>query len=178
MDEYAKLAKNAVEFYVKTGKTPDIPKGLPDVFYREKRGVFVTIYKRSNPEPGKKSLRGCIGTYMPTKENIAREIIDNAISSASCDYRFCPVAENELDKLNYEINLLHPPEPVSSLENLDPKTYGIIVRSQDGRTGLLLPDIEGIDTPQHQIRIACQKAKINLETEKIELYRFVTEKHT
>lgn len=174
MNEYVKLAKNTIETYIKTGKKIEVPKNLPEEFYDVRKGVFVTIYEKSNPE---KQLRGCIGTFLPTKENIAQEIIDNAISAAIYDYRFAPVAKNELDNLQYEVSLLNPPEQIDSVKNLDPEKYGVIVKSSDGKTGLLLPDIEGVEAPERQILIACQKAEIDLEKEKIELYRFTVNKY-
>ena len=178
MNEYVKLAKTSIETYIKTGETIEIPNDLPENFYNEKKGVFVTIYKKyGNPLPNEKELRGCIGTFMPTKKDIAEEIIENAISAAVHDYRFNPVSESELDSLVYEVSLLNPPEQIDSTEDLNPKEFGIIVKSPDGKTGLLLPDIEGVKTPEHQISIACQKAGIDLNKEKIELYRFTVSKY-
>jgi len=173
MNEYVKLAKNTIETYVKTGKKIEIPKDLPEEFYNCRKGVFVTIYK-INPE---KKLRGCIGTFLPTKENITQEIIDNAISAATCDYRFNPISENELDELVYETSILNSPEQIYSSHDLDVKRFGVIVKSADGKSGLLLPNINGVETPEHQISIACQKAGINLEKEEIELYRFTIIKY-
>ena len=172
MNEYVKLAKNTIETYIKTGKKIEIPKDLPEEFYNCRKGVFVTIYK-INPA---KKLRGCIGTFLPTKENITQEIIDNAISAATCDYRFNPISENELDDLVYETSILNSPEQIYSSHDLDVKKFGVIVKSTDGRSGLLLPGINGVETPEHQISIACQKAGINLEKEEIELYRFTITK--
>jgi AmmeMemoRadiSam system protein A len=174
MNEYIKLAKNSIETYIKTGRKIGIPKNLPGKFFNARKGVFVTIYKKSNPE---KQLRGCIGTFLPTKENIAREIIDNAISAAVDDYRFNLITKDELDYLEYEVSLLNPPEQIDSIKSLNPKIYGVIVKSMDGKTGLLLPDIDSVETPEQQISISCQKAGIDSEREKIELYRFTVEKH-
>ncbi len=174
MDECVKLAKNAAETYVKTGKTIDVPKDLPDEFYSSRKGVFVTIYEKKGSH---KDLRGCIGTFLPAKDCIAKEIIDNAISCATEDYRFDKVSETELPGLEFEVSLLNPPEAIDSTKNLDSDKYGVIVRSEDGRTGLLLPNIEGVETPGHQIAIACQKAGIDPASEKIHLYRFTIEKH-
>lgn len=176
MNEYIKLARSTIETYIKTGKKIVIPKNLPEEFYNCQKGVFVTIYEKNGNSAGKK-LRGCIGTFQPTKENIAQEIIDNAISAAIHDYRFDPVTEKDLSNLSYEVSLLNPPEQIDSIENLDTKKYGVIVKSQNGKIGLLLPDIEGVDTPKHQISIACQKAEINLNEEKIELFRFTVSKY-
>ncbi|MBW6441110.1 AmmeMemoRadiSam system protein A [Patescibacteria group bacterium] len=173
MNEYVKLAKFAIESYVKTGHNIKVPEKLPENFYREQKGVFVTIYEIS-PE---KKLRGCIGTFLPTKECLAQEIIDNAISAATCDHRFDCIKENKLENLKYEVSILNSPEQIDSTQNLDVKKFGIIVKSADGRTGLLLPDIDGIETPEHQISIACQKASINLENEVIELYKFTVTKY-
>jgi len=176
MDKYTQLARNAVEAYIKDSVRIKVPDNLPGVFYSDKKGVFVTIYTKLGQDM-KKKLRGCVGTFLPTKENIAQEIIDNAISAAVHDCRFGPVQSSELEKLQYEVSLLSLPEQVSSIENLDPQKYGVIVRSTDGKTGLLLPGIDGVETPAHQISIACQKAGIDPGAEKIELFRFMTEKH-
>ena len=173
MSEYVKLAKSTIEKYIRTGKKIEVLKDLPAGFCDVQKGVFVTIYIKDE-----KTLRGCIGTFAPTKENVAREIIDNAISAAVHDCRFNPVLEDELDNLIYEVSLLNPPEQISSVGNLDAKKYGVIVKSLDGKTGLLLPDIEGVKTPKEQISIACQKAGIDLGIEKIELFRFTVEKYS
>lgn len=173
MNEYVKLAKNTIETYIKTGKKIEVPENLSEKFYNCQKGVFVTIYKKHS----EKKLRGCIGTFMPTKENIAQEIIDNAISAAVRDYRFNSITENELANLVYEVSLLNPPEQIDSVENLNPEKYGVIVKSSDGKTGLLLPDIEGVEIAKHQITIACQKAEIDLGKESIELFRFTVTKY-
>ena len=173
MNEYIKLAKNTIEKYIKIGEKIEAPKNLPEKFYNCRKGVFVTIYEKHS----EKKLRGCIGTFLPTKENVAQEIIDNAISAAIHDYRFDPISKSELGDLVYEVSLLNPPEQINSVANLDAKKYGVIVKSLDERTGLLLPDIEGVKTPEEQISIACQKAGIDLEMEKIELFRFTVEKY-
>ena len=173
MSEYVKLAKNTIEKYIRTGEKIEVPENLLEEFYNCRKGVFVTIYEKHS----EKKLRGCIGTFMPTKENIAREIIDNAISAAIHDYRFDPILKSELADLVYEVSLLDPPEQINSVADLDAKKYGVIVKSLDERTGLLLPDIEGVKTPEEQISIACQKAGIDLGIEKIELLRFTVEKY-
>ncbi|MFY9133731.1 MAG: AmmeMemoRadiSam system protein A, partial [Bacillota bacterium] len=126
-------------------------------------GVFCTLHKRGQ-------LRGCIGTTEPTRRNIAEEIIFNAIAAAVRDPRFEPVAPHELDDIVYSVDVLSPPEPVSGPEELDPQRYGVIVRN-GGRVGLLLPNLEGINTVEEQISIARRKAGIGLNAP-VELERF------
>lgn len=169
MDKYVLLAKSAAESYVKEGKVITPPEDLPRDFFERKAGVFVTIEKD-------KELRGCIGTYLPTKENIAKEIIDNAIAAATEDYRFGPIQSEELDSLSYTVYLLNQPEQIKDVNELNPKSYGIIVRA-GMKSGLLLPDLEGVDTVEQQLSIACQKAGINPAKEKVSVYRFTVEKH-
>lgn len=186
MDAYIKLAKFAVEEFVKTGKIIEAPKNLPKEMLNAKAGVFVSIHKKSEvapPTDEEGELRGCIGTFQPTKENIAQEIIDNAIAASSHDPRFPRITSYELPDLEISVDVLEKPEPVAAsdmrlaMEQLDPKKYGVIVKSaQDSRTGLLLPDLEGIDTPEYQIAIARQKAGI-LPDEEIHLYRFEVIRH-
>jgi len=150
------LAKKAVETYLLKGEIIEAPT------MRKKAGVFITIEKENQ-------LRGCIGTYLPTKENIAEETISNAIAAAFEDPRFPPVQKEELPFLSYAIYILNKPELIKSIEELNPKKYGIIVKSKN-KSGLLLPDLKGIETTEEQVSIACQKAGI--DKEKITIYRF------
>jgi len=180
------LAKQAIENYVEKGEIISLPEDLPEEFLTRKAGTFVTIMKNNE-------LRGCIGTYLPTRENIAKEIIHNAIAAATEDYRFEPIAKEELPQLSYTVYILSYPEPVKDLKELDPKKFGIIVKTGpfaypnqenvvfDGtipyKTGLLLPDLDGIDTIEKQISIACQKGGIDPQKEKIFIYKFTVEKY-
>lgn len=165
-DKYVSLAKKTIETYIKTGKKISPPKN----FDEKKAGVFVSVHKKSG------ELRGCIGTILPTKENIGGEIINNAISAASRDDRFPKITKDELPNLNYKVDILVEPEPIQGFSSLDPKKYGIIVKTEDGRTGLLLPNIPEIDTSEIQVATACKKAAIDPEEKKY-LYRFEVERH-
>jgi len=115
-------------------------------------------------------LRGCIGTFEPTQANVAQEVIQNAVSAATRDPRFPPVSPRELDDLSISVDVLTPPERIQGIEDLDPKTCGVIVE-RGWQRGLLLPDLEGVDTPQQQVTIACHKAGIHPDEPKT-LYRF------
>ncbi|UCC90131.1 MAG: AmmeMemoRadiSam system protein B [Dehalococcoidia bacterium] len=161
MSPMASLAKRTVETFVKESKIPEPEELTPEM--KQKAGVFVSIHKLGQ-------LRGCIGTFEPTQENVAQETIVNAISSATRDPRFLPVAPNELDDLTYNVDVLTKPEPIDSQDQLDPKKYGVIVES-GVRKGLLLPDLEGVDSVDYQIEICRQKAGIAPD-EPIKLYRF------
>ena len=120
-------------------------------------------------------LRGCIGTIKPVRSNLAEEIIENAISAGTEDPRFRPVSKEELAELDYSVDVLQEPEPVSSIEELDPKRYGVIV-SKGFRRGLLLPNLDGVNTVEDQIRIALMKAGIS-EDEDYKLERFEVTRH-
>lgn len=171
MDSYVKLARQTIETYLKENRLIEPPPDLPEEMLKNKAGVFVSIHKKDG------NLRGCIGTFLPTRKNIAQEIIHNAISAAFHDPRFHPVQNEELDDLEISVDVLSKLEPIDSTEKLDVKNYGIIVKADDGRTGLLLPDIEGVDSVDEQILIACQKACINPTKEKFQIYRFTVERH-
>jgi len=162
MHPLVKLAKDTIETYTMDGKTIDTPSPLPDEM-EEKAGTFVSIKKKGE-------LRGCIGTFQPTTDNVAAEVIQNAISAATRDPRFPPVRSDELDRLDYSVDVLSAPEKVQSKKELDPRKYGIIVVSGN-RKGLLLPDLDGVDTVDDQISIASAKAGIYIGDD-IELYRF------
>jgi hypothetical protein len=156
-----RLAKEAVENYVRKGRIPKPRELTPEM--RERAGVFVSLHKHGQ-------LRGCIGTFEPVKGDVAEEIIANAISSSTMDPRFPPVTESELGDLEYSVDILTAPEPVTDLSHLDPKEYGVIVES-GWRRGLLLPDLEGVDSVEEQIAICRLKAGISVG-EPVNLYRF------
>lgn len=170
VDEYVKLAKAATENYIQKRRIILIPENLPQDFYSRRAGVFVTIHKD-------KELRGCIGTFLPTKDNIAEEIVSNAVAACSRDYRFSPIAKEELPELNHEVSILNKPELVKDLQKHNPKKHGIIVKCADSRCGLLLPDLKGVDTTDQQIFISCQKGRIDVKSDDYELYEFTVEKH-
>ena len=123
-----------------------------------------------------KELRGCIGTYLPTEDNIAKEIIQSAIAAATEDYRFNPIQKIDLDSLSYSVYVLQAPVEVKDQNELNPKKFGIIVKTAR-KSGLLLPDLEGVDTIEQQISIACQKGGIDPQKEKITIYKFAAEKY-
>ena len=156
------LAKTTIEAYIKERRIIDPPEALP-LELKEKAGVFVSIHKKGE-------LRGCIGTFQPTKPNIGYEIIANAIEASTRDPRFPPITQEEIPNLEISVDVLTKPEPVGDIKQLDPKKYGIIV-SSGGRRGLLLPDLEGVDTPAQQIEICRRKAWIG-DDDEITIERF------
>lgn len=167
-DPLVDLAKTAAEEYIKNGNTisPD-SRPIPDDL-NNPAGVFVCLKIHGQ-------LRGCIGTIEPITSALSDEIIQNAISAATRDPRFRPVCSDELDDIKYSVDVLGEPEQVYSLKDLDPKVYGVIVQTRNKR-GLLLPDLEGVDTVEDQVSIAMRKAGITSD-EEIALYRFKVIRH-
>ena len=131
-------------------------------------GVFVSLKLDGN-------LRGCIGTISPTTQSIADEIIQNAISAGTEDPRFPPVSEEELKRLIYSVDILGCAEKIKSTDELNPEKYGVIV-SVGHKRGLLLPNLEGIDTAEEQVSIALKKAGIS-PAENYRLERFEVVRH-
>lgn len=168
-DPWVKLARRSLETYVKTAqRLTSLPEDLPAEMTTQQAGAFVSLHKNGQ-------LRGCIGTIAPTCDNLAWEIVQNAVSACSRDPRFSPVRPNELDELEYSVDVLGAPEPVDSPAALDPKTYGVIV-SCGGRRGLLLPDLDGVDSVEAQLSIALQKGGIR-ENEPYKIERFKVVRH-
>lgn len=151
MHPLVKLAKDTIETYVKEGRILDPPAQLTGEM-QEKAGIFVCLKKGGQ-------LRGCIGTFSPTTPNVANEIIRNAISAATQDPRFNPVTPDEFDEVEYSVDVLTSPRPVDNVAMLNPAKYGVIVRC-GSRRGLLLPDLEGVDTVEDQLAITRRKAGI------------------
>ena len=152
------LARLTVELFI-TGGEVIAPPREPLGVMADRAGAFVTLRTKDG------LLRGCIGTLTPTRDTVAEEIIQNAISAAIRDPRFPPVAVKELSNLTYGVDVLFPPEAARGPEDLDPSLYGVVIETLDGsRRGLLLPRIEGIDTVDQQWRAVHQKAGIALGT--------------
>ena len=167
-DPFVRLARETVEEYVTERRTPEVPEWATAEMTQNRAGVFVSIHKEGK-------LRGCIGTFLPTRENIAREIIGNAVSAATRDPRFDPVTPDELKWLEINVDVLSAPERISSMEELDVRRYGVIV-SSGSRRGLLLPDLDGVDTVEDQVDIARRKGGIT-ENEPVMLERFEVVRH-
>lgn len=164
------LARRTIETFITSGTVIDPPDDLPD-FFNARAGCFVSIKTRDG------DLRGCIGTIEPVKDTLGEEIIANAISAATRDSRFTPVRASELPNLKYSVDVLSAPEPCS-LDDLDPKIYGVIVEDESGfHRGLLLPNLEGIDTAEQQVEIASGKAGL-APNAAVKLFRFRAERYS
>ena len=168
-DPWVRLAWLSLESRLLRHQTAAVPEGLPDELLHTRAGAFVSIHKLGR-------LRGCIGTSAPTQRCLAEEIIRNAVSAAVSDPRFDPIRPEELPLLEISVDVLGEPEPVASEDELDPKRYGVIV-TRGRRRGLLLPDLDGVDTVARQVAIARQKAGIG-PNEPVELQRFRVVRHT
>lgn len=161
------LAQAAIREYLLYDRVPSPSFPLTQEM-QEKAGVFVSLKKDGQ-------LRGCIGTFSPTMRNVAEEVIQNAVSAVSKDYRFPPVQINELDQLDCSVDVLSPLEPIQDLKELDPKEYGVLVKNGT-RKGLLLPDLPEVTSAEQQVAIAKSKAAI-LPHEPCTLFRFCVKRY-
>ena len=169
-DPYVRLARASLEHYVRTRSYLPVPDNLPAELANRRAGAFVSLKKDGR-------LRGCIGTIAPTRASLAEEIVANAVSAGCHDRRFSPVRADELDELVYDVDVLGEPEPVDDRSQLDPARYGVIVSTPDGRRGLLLPALDGVDTVEEQLSIAAQKGGISLGEKDVRLERFEVVRH-
>lgn len=167
-DPYVRLARETVESYVMSGRISLTEGAVSPEMLQKQAGAFVSIHLDGE-------LRGCIGTIAAVQDDLSQEIMHNAISACSQDPRFLPVTEEELPFLDYSVDILGEAEDIDSPAQLDVKRYGVIVSSR-GRRGLLLPDLEGVDTVEEQIRIAKRKAGIG-DDQPCKLQRFEVIRH-
>ncbi len=167
-DLYVFLARYSLENYIKCGEYVSAPQGLPDEFFSRGRGVFVSIKKNGE-------LRGCIGTISGIQENLAIEIIANAVSAGTSDPRFDPIEISELPELTFSVDVLMEAEEVTDISELDVKKYGVIVTCGLKR-GLLLPNLDGVDDVATQLSIALNKGRIS-QNENYKIERFEVVRH-
>ena len=168
-DPWVRLARAGTEAWVRERRRIELPEGLPAEMTGKRAGVFVSLHKDGR-------LRGCIGTIRPARRSVAEEIVENAISAASRDPRFSPVRADELDALEISVDVLDAPERISSKAGLDVRRYGVIV-TKGGKRGLLLPNLDGVDTVDNQIAIALRKAGLSERETDYELERFEVVRH-
>jgi AmmeMemoRadiSam system protein A len=168
-DPLVALARQAIESYLRERKVVRPP--LPPEGELERAGAFVSLHLPDG------SLRGCMGTTEPQADSVEEEIVANAITAATGDPRFYAVTLQELPSLDISVDVMGPAELVSGLEEMDPKRYGMIVRTLDGRRALLLPDLEGVETVDQQLRITCRKGSIDPDSDQYQIYRFQVERH-
>lgn len=169
-DAFVRLARASLEAHVRTGERLRLPDDLPRELTSRRAGAFVSLKKDGR-------LRGCIGTIAPTRPSLAEEIAANAVSAGCHDPRFPPVTADELPELVYDVDVLGAPEPVADRAQLDPARYGVIVSAPDGRRGLLLPDLDGVDTVDEQLRIAARKGGVSLAEPGVRIERFEVVRH-
>jgi len=162
------LAREAIGHYLETGEVMAAPKDL-DGGWRRRAGAFVSLHEADG------ELRGCIGTVASAKRSLAEEVMANAVAAATQDPRFGAVRAEELGDLKISVDVLGAAVVERDVARLDPKRYGIIVTSGDGRQGVLLPDLEGVDSAEEQIRICREKGGIGLD-EVVEIRRFEVER--
>ncbi len=164
MHPYVKLAKDVIHHRLHSGTPPAVSADFPQI----RAAVFVTLHKQGE-------LRGCIGTLVPQFDTVEEEIRHNAIAAAFEDPRFPPVQAEELAKIDFSVDVLGRPEPIAARDDLDPRHFGVIVEAGRKR-GVLLPDLDGVDTVEQQVEIASRKAGIT-EGERIQLYRFTVDRY-
>jgi len=164
---YVTLAIQSVRHYLENGVPLPCPENLSNDLLQPK-GAFVSI------KNGRK-LRGCIGELTPTHDNLAIAIIQNAVSAASRDPRFAPVSKDEIDNLTFSVDVLTPLEKVDGVSQLDCKKFGLTVKAGD-KQGVLLPNLEGVDSVADQLRICLKKGRIDA-SEPYEMYRFEVDRY-
>ncbi len=162
--EYCALARQSLDHWLRHGR--QIRRSGLD---GRRAGCFVSLHEASG------ELRGCIGTIEPVHDDLLDEIIANAVSAGTRDPRFPPVSADELQHLRVEVSVLAPPEDIESTDQLDPKRYGLILQA-GARRGVLLPDLEGVDTVDYQMEIVRRKARIRPD-ERVSMARFEVEKY-
>lgn len=174
---FAIFARKVIEHYVRTKSYPKVSNRGSELIFNDeilldhlsedqiatlsaRNGVFVSVKYNG-------VLRGCIGSIYSSEDTVCEEIIRNAVMAASEDQRFEPISKNELDLITVSVDVLSVPEIIHSINALSPERLGVIVYKGEAY-GVLLPNLEGIETVEDQLIIASNKAGFHVdEIEKI-----------
>jgi AMMECR1 domain-containing protein len=127
--------------------------------------LFVTLWAQGG------QLRGCVGHVFPHCATLEEEVADCARGAALSDSRFEPMQAGELKGLTLDVTLMGPLQPVDEAHPLDPSHFGVLVEGAAGRRGVLLPNVEGVDTAAVQLRVARRKAGLS-DGDAVTLWRF------
>ncbi len=170
---YTRIALEVIRVFLKGENSENLLlDNVPEELFEIRRGCFVSLHLKNG------KLRGCIGTIEPVEESLYKEIVRNAIASASRDSRFSPVEMEELEDIELSVDVLSEPELVDSKEELDPEKYGLIISSGKYSRGILLPGLEGIDSVEQQINIVKKKAGLeNSANNTLDFYRFTSNRY-
>lgn len=170
---YTKIAFETIKCHLEGGDALDFDfEDIPGQLYEIRRGCFVSLHQQSD------ELRGCIGTLEPHEVNLVAEIRRNALSAAFHDHRFSPLSKDEFPGIKISVDVLTPPERISSLEELDPEIYGLIITDGKIQRGVLLPSVPGIDSIERQIEVVKRKAGLSKADDRLlEYYRFTSSRY-
>jgi hypothetical protein len=168
MNLWVNLAYQAIQTYLETGQLLPIPAGLPEHML-EPGAVFVSLHTGSG------DLRGCRGTLTPTEPTLVEAVIKTAVASAVDDPRFPPITLGEMEGLDIHVDILSPLEPVTDVQLLDEKKYGVVIQARQGRA-VLLPDIPVVRNVAHQLQLVRQKAGLAPD-EPADLYYFTVTRY-
>lgn len=170
---YTRIALQTISHFLAKGNLKKLQfPGLPENLLNQRRGCFVSLHKNDG------ELRGCIGTIEPVHQNLSEEIINNSIAAASRDTRFRPLSINELEAIELSVDVLTKPEEIFDINDLDIQIYGVIVSDNKHKRGILLPNLDGIESIEHQIQIAQKKAGLeDVPLNQLSIYRFTSTRY-
>jgi AMMECR1 domain-containing protein len=166
MTSYAKLARSAAEHYVKTGQVLAAPAYLAPELARQ-QACYVYIFAN----PGRR-LRTLYGYALPRRPSLAEEIIANTLAAVKSVAGSLAVRRVELPSLTYTVAVLGALQRVGSEAHLDPRMFGLFIRSDRGKSAVVLPQRTGVETSQDQIATAIRESAINVREEAASMYRF------
>ncbi len=159
-----KLARQAAEWYARTGDYLPLPHALPGELLVQKACIVSII-----ENPGRR-VKGVFGSVLPRRSMLAQEIVYNTVDTiVRNNIRMRPI---DASAYAYEVGVLGPIERITSKEHLNPAAYGLYIRSDSGKTATILPRRHGVDTADEQIATAIREARVNPKEESVTMYRF------
>ncbi len=120
---------------------------LDSLYIKDVAGAFITMNKVDRS--GKKSLRGCIGTFAMNDHDVIDIILTQTYKTVFNDSRFSPLTLNEFNTntFQFKINYLKSPRKLSSIDKSNVSKEirigidGITAYFSDGRSATYLASV-------------------------------------
>lgn len=162
---YAKIAYDAILFFVSTGKVKEIDQSKISQDLKLNRASIVSVLDSDD------NLISNFGGIEPKKSNLYEEIIENSIGAAE-NKESRSISSDDLSKIKVYVDVLSVPHIVEDFSELKPHKHGLFIKDSKGNAGYIMPNLKGVKTHEKQIDIIREKYGIKDKLDVLEIRYF------